>query len=303
MSFNAIKFLRDYKIDYTTSGNKHVKAGWAQVHCPFCEGSRNYHLGINLTGGYGNCWRCKGKSMPAIIQALLQCSWPQAFKILKEYGGKIGQVSKYEYKATGFDATIEVKLPMGCSSMENRHRKYLASRGFDPEQLEQQYHLQGTGPVGDYKHRVIAPITWNGHLVSYQGRDITGKSGLKYRACCQADEALNHKNTLYGVDLAVKDTVVVVEGIADVWRLGPGSVATFGTSFTPSQVRMLKGRYTRIFLLYDEEKTAQGNARLLARQLADMGKQVELLHLAQGDPGEMSQDDANYLMKQLNISA
>lgn len=301
MGFNASKFLLDYKIDHIESGNKHCKRGWVNVHCPFCEGSRDYHLGVNLIGGYGNCWRCKGKSLPAVVQALTQCSWAEAYKIVKLYGGRLTQSSKILYKTTGFDSSVEVELPGGCGPLTKKHKNYLEGRDFDADWLEEMYDLKGTGPVGDYKHRIIAPITWDGNLVSYQGRDVTGKSGLKYKACCQDDEAMDHKNTLYGIDIVKGQSVIVVEGIADAWRLGPGSVATFGTSFKPTQVRMLKERFTRIFLLYDSEKTAQANARILAVQLASMGKEVEILHLDQGDPGEMSQDDADNLMREVGL--
>lgn len=296
MSFDALRFLLEYGIDHTE-----IKKGWVQVHCPFCSGSRDYHLGINLSGDYGSCWRCKGKSIPAIVQALTQCSWSEAYRITKQYGGNsLRKSSKSVFKATGYNPKIEVHLPEGCGPLNERHKRYLEKRGFDPEELEELYDLKGSGPVGQYKHRIVAPIVWDGNLVSYQGRDITGKA-VKYMACSLDKEALCHKNTLYGIDDAKKESVIVVEGIVDQWRLGFNSVATFGTSFTPSQVLMLKNRFQRVFLLFDPEKQAQRNAIIMGQQLAAVGLEVERLLLDSGDPGDMKQDDADHLMKELGL--
>ena len=63
------------------------------------------------------------------------------------------------------------------------HKNYLIKRNFDPDELEFKWRLVSTGPVGPYKHRIIAPIYFNEKLVSYQGRDITDKAKLKYKAC------------------------------------------------------------------------------------------------------------------------
>jgi hypothetical protein len=300
--FDVVRFLRDHHIQHTQSG-KHARDGWVQVHCPFCTGSRDYHLGISLSGEYGSCWRCKGKSTLSIVQALLGCGWGEAKAVLAKYsdGNRVVRRERCQ-SPVRVRVRSECKLPTGTGPMGERHKKYLGGRGFDAEWLEQTYGLQGTGPVGEYKHRVIAPIVVDRKVVSFQGRDITGRSSLKYMACPQPLEAMDHKEVLYAVDLVPADRVVVVEGIADAWRLGPGAVATFGTAFKPPQVRMILERFNTIFLLYDRERQAQANAWDMARKLVAAGRQVEVLELASGDPGEMKQDDADALMRELGIN-
>lgn len=241
--------------------------------------------------------------MLAIIQALLGCSWGEAKQLLSEYSGENRVVRRERHQSpVRVRVRSECKLPAGSGPMGERHKRYLEGRGFDAEWLERVYGLKGTGPVGDYKHRVIAPIAVNGKVVSFQGRDITGRSSLKYMACPQSLEAMDHKEVLYAVDLVPADRVVVVEGIVDAWRLGPGAVATFGTAFKPAQVRMIVERFSYAFLLYDMERQAQNNAWDLARRLVSTGMKVEVLKLPQGDPGEMDQDDADALMRELRIS-
>lgn len=298
MSFDAIKFLRDYNIDHVIQGHSRARPGWVQIHCPFCAGSRGYHLGINLLGEYSSCWRCKGKSIPAVVQALLNCSWPQAYQLVKQYNGRTRLPEKYQKK---IKTNKNVAWPTGTDKMTDRHAAYLINRKFDPDWLEEIYGLRGTGPVGEYKHRIIAPIFLNGQMISYQGRDITGKSDLKYKACAEIDEAYDHKNSLYAVDLVKGTSAVIVEGFADAWRLGPGAIATFGTAFKAAQVKMIYERFNRVFLLYDAEAQAQKSAKDMGLKLSVAGVQVELLLLDEGDPGEMSQDDANHLSRELGL--
>lgn len=300
--FNANKFLRDYGIDHVAEGHKHSRPGWVQVHCPFCAGSRNYHLGINSHYEYGSCWRCKGKNLVAIVQALLNCGWGEARAITARYSAHNRPVSGDTSAGRGQHRPARtVTLPAGTELMGVRHREYLEGRRFDPDWLERVYGLRGVGPVGEFKHRIIIPVVLDGTLVSYQGRDITGKSSMKYRACELSLEAVPHKETLYAVDLVRGDTAVVVEGAADAWRLGPGAVATFGTAFKPPQVAMMAEKFKRVYLFFDPEEQAQKNALGLALQLASVGVRVEKLLLDEGDPGDMAQDDADALMRELNI--
>ncbi len=295
-----MRFLHDHNIPYTTSGTKHNRRGWVQIGCPFCAGGAGNHLGIKLPGEFATCWRCKGKSMLQVIQSLLMVSWTEAQAILHKY--KTNTKARKDKKQKIKLLKKIVKLPMGATNLKPRHDYYLESRNFDPEYLEKTFDLKGTGPIGDYKHRIIAPITLQDTLVSYQGRDITNRAKLKYKACRNVNEAFPHKHTLYGADLAKSERVIVVEGITDVWRLGPGAVASFGTSFTSAQIKMLCKEWKQAFVLFDSEPAALQAANHLGTTLAVTGMDVEILSLDKGDPGDMKQCDASALMKELKIS-
>lgn len=186
--------------------------------------------------------------------------------------------------------------------MTDRHRQYLVNRKFVPELLERTFNLKGTGPVGDYLHRIILPIYLDRKMISFQGRDITGKceDHDKYRACAKVNEALDHKHSLYAIDLVPGDAAVVVEGAADVWRLGPGAVGTFGTGFTRIQQLLFRRRFKQAFMLFDPEPIAMQKAEQCAYELAIIGIKVELIELDEADdPGNLKQDDADYIMREL----
>ena len=161
--------------------------------------------------------------------------------------------------------------------------------------LERLWDLQGTNHLGPYKFRVIAPVYFNRELVSFQGRDVTGRSKLPYKACRKTKEVRDHKHCLYGQWKVVSSNVVVVEGIMDVWRLGVGSVATFGVEYSKQQVELLS-HYQKVYILYDGDQAGRVAAGRLGVELSGFECEVEVLELDEGDPGEMSQEDADDLM-------
>jgi hypothetical protein len=301
--FDALRFLSDHHIPHTTEGNR-ARRGWVQLNCPFCKGGvRGWDLGLNLTDGRCSCWRCGGKHVFQIIKALLRCGSEDAERTYKQYQNR--HIAAPDTLSPSYNSDKTVVLPTGCRPLHDltRHQDYLVSRRFDPVLLEKNYDLQGTGITGDYRFRVIAPIYFNGVLVSYQGRDITGlvDKNKRYKACAIKDEALHHKHTLYGVDQANQDSCVIVEGITDQWRLGPDSLATFGTGFTKEQATLLYQRYERFFILFDPEPAATIVAEELGWWLANLGKEVVFPDGLACDPGDLCQDDANALMRQMNL--
>ena len=300
--FDAEQFLRDFNLPVASEGNKHCRPGWVQTHCPFCSGSRDFHLGVSINGEYGNCYRCGWKSLTTIIQKLLICNYPGARIVLRKYLSRNSRLlASTTPKGAKACTAREVSFPPGTAPMTERHKNYLRKRNFDPDDLEKTWGILGTGPVGEYRHRIIVPITRDGVLVSYQGRDITDKSEIKYMACKLELEVIHHKDTLYGIDQVPGQCVVIVEGVTDVWRLGKGAVCTFGTSYLPSQVEVLLDHFSTFFVLFDAESAAQKAALELAHRLTATGKIVERLRLEEGDPGGLSQSNADDIMKQLGF--
>lgn len=301
MSFNAQKFYSDHGIESLSRGHKRARKGWIQIHCPFCRGS--FALGHNPDTGAYNCWKCGKHGQLQVIQGLLNCSVQQALHILEQYKGRPALRPDM-----GFDVNPQRRRqcgwPDGTAEMKDRHLLYLERRNYDPYLLEEMYNLKGTGPVGEYKHRIILPICLDGKMISYQGRDITGKceDGIKYMACRKTDEVQDHKSSLYAIDLVEGDAAVIVEGAADAWRLGPGAVGTFGTGFTPAQQHLFRKRFKKGFALFDPEPIALRKAEKCAYELAALGVQMELIEIEKGtDPGDLSQSEADYIMQQLGL--
>lgn len=296
---NILKFLEDYHIDHTTD-HHHCSTGWVQVHCPLCPGNRNYHLGIRLDGERCNCWRCGGHLISPVIQHLLNCTVQEARNVIQKYEGPPLPASApvlSEEKHT--ISKTKLCLPIGSQELSEQHTNYLVRRKFDPKKLIHEWDLKGTLFLGAYKFRIIAPIYFQGKLVSYQGRDITEKSPLRYKTCPKTLEILHHKHCLYGIDKAKSDYIVVTEGITDVWRLGPGAVATFGIQWNLEQAKLLMN-YKRVFIMFDKQPQAKQQAEKLANFLALTSIEVHIITLDNSDdPAEMTQYEADKLMTDL----
>lgn len=302
---DIIKIYQRFGIPYQTEGHKHVRSGWIGIPCPFCTGNPGYHLGYcydrnSKYAGAFHCWRCGGKNLIEVLSSLLNTDTSSTWSIIKEYqiDGTGPIISTKTERKGPTKGRSTCQLPIGTKPIQEIHRQYLQNRNFNPDKIEEIWKIQATGPVGNYKHRIIIPIFFNKKLVSYQGRDITNKSSMKYKACPQDLEAREHKTCLYGLDEVQGDSVVVVEGVTDVWRLGIGAVATFGIEYKHDQIPLLK-RFKNIFILFDSEPQAQEQARLLSITLYSPERHIEILELSEGDPGEMNQSDADDLMKEL----
>lgn len=298
MNFN--KFCQDYNLETAPPDHKHYQEGWTNVECPLCTGNAGYHLGYEEDTDRFHCWRCGPHKHVEAIAGLLKTGNGEAARLWKRYSSK--RPRRIHRKPKVIERQIKVSLPPGTQTMKKRHRRYLRSRGFDPDRLEETWGLLGTGPFGPYKFRIVAPITFEGKLVSYQGRDITNRQRLRYKACPMEKEARHHKACLYGLDQVPGETVVIVEGITDVWRLGVGSVATFGIKYTKTQVLLLK-RFKRRAILFDSaDSQAQEQAEKLAKELSAFSGETISLIIDAKDPGTMSPKDAQDLMRQLGIN-
>ncbi len=294
------KFCSEHRIQYFTEGHKHCRPGWLNLACPFCWGHDGYHLGYCEQGDFFSCWRCGFHPAWEVVASLLNLSRGAALDMVRRYRHDRPTHSNIHRSRLAKDRVPLVVLPFGSGPLAPHHNKYLQKRGFsDPSATAELWRLYGTGIVGPYKLRIIAPIYFGGVLVSFQGRDITERSPLKYKACEQTKEARDHKTCLYGIDEVPGDTIIVTEGIVDVWKIGPGAVATFGIKYTPSQLRLIS-RFQRRFILFDSgEPEAVNQARKLAGELAALGGTTEIVTLDYEDPGEMSEAEGVELRKSL----
>jgi hypothetical protein len=295
---DILKLYQDHGVHYAEEGHRHHRPGWVNVECPFCSGNPGMHLGYNLEGGNFVCFRCGSHSVLLTISKLLGMNSDETKKLLRTYKGHSltttapVKISKKHHK-----------LPSVTASMKTSHRKYLMNRGFDPEQLEKQWGLLGTGPSSmldgiNYKNRILAPIIWDNQQVSFQTRSLKPQDPRKYMACPEERELIKHKHILYGKQASWTSTGIVLEGVTDVWRLGEKTCATLGIKFTSHQVRILSNVFTRIFVIYDPETQAQAQADILTSELMFRGVETQKITL-NTDPGDMKQSEANYLIKQL----
>ncbi len=296
------RLYRDYGVPMAPDGHKHNRTDWINVECPFCTTSMSnpgYHLGWNIEDEYFYCWRCGWKPPLKAISTLLHIPYSEAKKLLVSYGvnrtiRRVRGVSKKEFL-----------LPSGLHKITptSLHYAYLESRGFDPDKVIRQWKLKGTGLIGDlkesdYRFRIVIPFFWNGQMVSFDSRDITGKQEVKYKACPKEREIIEHKKILYGNQEKWDSIGICVEGPTDVWRLGPKAFATSGIEYTTAQLRIIATSFKQVCVIFDEESQAQKKAKKLVADLQFRGVLAWSVNLGQ-DPGSLSQREADSLVREI----
>lgn len=208
------------------------------------------------------------------LQALSGRTKTDIVKAIQDCGGPVGVVDPHRQFAP--------KLALPGRELLPYHRDYLLKRGLDPDILVKRYGIRGTNPFDkfegiNYGNRIIIPIhDLDGNLISFQGRDVTGNKDVeRYKVCPVNKSVMHYKDVVYGGHLATGRRVVVVEGVVDAWKLGPGAVATFGTGCKDSQIMCLS-RWPEVIFFFDPEPDAQKKACEYARRLALMGVTVSV---------------------------
>jgi 5S rRNA maturation endonuclease (ribonuclease M5) len=291
--FDAIRFCEDYGIDYWTEG-KNVSPGWVSVGCPFCGDTSN-HGAFNPVGGYFNCWKCGGHSLYDTVKAM---SGENHIKPILEKYGFLSQIPTNNTEEK-LKPNENFEVPGG--PLKQPHKDYLIGRGFDPDYIERKYSVKGTLLHKTHPYRIITPVFWEGEPVSFLGRDYTGKQTLRHKDCSIEYSKIYHKTILYGMEHAMKDKVIVVEGAYDKWRIGDDSVATLGTGWTTEQMMLLAKNYEEVFILFDLGEIAQKKARDLAIALNALGIYSEVIRTDYEEPDDMLVDDIKHLKRELGI--
>jgi len=229
-----------------------------------------------------------------VISVLLHIPRSKAGEIFKNYLGRVSLGRQLTRKVA---LATEIDLP--GAELQSIHKKYLRRRKFSPDFLEKTYGLRGTGVTGDWKFRIIIPFYFRGQLVSYQGRDITGRQELRYKTLAVEKSIVDPKHLLYNIDNCREETICVVEGAFDAMRLGPSFAATFGTSMTEFQIKLLAA-YRKVIFLFDPEPEAQAKADQAATKLSSFGCKVEKIDLEiDRDPAELTDEEALELRREL----
>jgi hypothetical protein len=292
--FDIVSFCHDYGIDYALKG-KNIGKGWIGLQCPY-HLDNDYHLGFNVDGAYFYCWKCGGHKLVDAIKEMTRCSTHEALMIQERYGDRNTFLNKLNRTVAKLES-----IQMPGEPLTKPYRIYLHNRNFYPDEIEAKYRIKAGGIVGEWKYRIMIPVYNKGVLITYQGRDITGNSDLRYKTLSLEKSLDDPKKYLYNLDNAKGKEVIVCEGVTDVWRIGDGSVATLGTSTTEEQVRKLS-KYRKIYILFDPEENAQKRAKKLGERIAAMGSEVEIIDTGlDHDPGDMTEAEVSVLRKELGI--
>lgn len=288
--FDAINFCKEFNISYKNTGN----SGWISICCPFCH-DRSYHGGIK--GFSYNCWKCGSRKIYELIQEILpDKSKKEIFKIFSIFAVEVDENAlNQRIKSNGL-----LEFPVGTGELKSKHHNYLRKRGFDSIKLEEKYSLFGTNESGDFNFRVIIPVYQKNKIVTYTGRDITGKSKLKYKSCPIEKSVTSINDVVYGIDTIKDRWCIVVEGIFDAWKLGQQAVATMGVNFSEKQVNIIAEKADFVYILYDNDEAGIKQARKMSDVLTVLNVLNRIVKLnGIKDPGELPNSEAEILVLNL----
>lgn len=286
MKFDIISYFESRDIQYWTSG-KNVTQGWRNINCPFCEGrDPSNHCGIS-PHDFFNCYICgETGHVTKLIQKLENCSFLKAQRIFDSFQHE--DFFQEEIRKN----ISETSLPKECSSkFPQRYLSYLKKRRFNPNYLITKYNLRYSHNIGigKYKFRIIIPFYFDKQLVSFSSLDITEKQEIKYKHQPKDEAVLAPKETLYNID-SVKDKMILVEGVTDVWRVGDGAAAIIGKQITSEQInQIVRKNIKKILVILDSDAAEQGEK--IAKKLSGIIPSVEYISLSDGDPCDFNNNE------------
>lgn len=282
--------LEKLNIHFRKEGeDHHARQGWIQVECPWCgKDTGKHHLGFSTNFGNVNCWKCGVHRTGDTLALASGHSLGYCLSLLKGF-----VPSHYkEEKLLG-----RLTIPNGVDSLSQAHIKYLRGRGFHPNHIVQLWDIKGIGIASELSWSLFIPIYLHGKIVSWTTRSIADRGG-RYSSASRSQEAYHHKDLLYGGDY-VRGSTIVCEGPTDVWRIGPGAVATLGLSYTTAQIYEL-GKIPRRTICFDRGKAAQDRAKKLAKLLCSLPGETQVVELESGeDPDTADSEELEQLRKVL----
>lgn len=294
--------------------------------CPVC-GNNKWKVYLNADSGLGNCFagdHPPGKNFNKwhFIKAHFgEQGNAEVIAYLKNMARESGWKAKRK-TSIAVDEHIEAVLPVNTIPLPalGRNLRYLTNRGIDLDTVRYfhlhycddgyfRYKKEGAWTFQLYVQRLIIPVyDLDGKLVTFQGRDITGKQEPKYLFPPGLAGSGTH---LYnGMNVHGTKRVVVGEGAFDVMALKLAMdadpslrdvipVGTFGKHLSwgdqeSQQYKFLalkKRGVEEATIMWDGEVQATDDAIKAASQLVAIGLKVRIALLpALKDPNEVSPD-------------
>lgn len=293
--FDAKAYLEDKNIYVRTEG-KNISKGWIGIDCPYCQGT-GQHFGINEVNKTCSCFQCGTKThMFEVIKLLEQCNNRRVFEIIEEYSDYTGEIKYIERKKAD-----EVLLPSGIEwKISGIAAKYLEERNFDPEKIQKQYNigmtrkpsmLEKAKQVQYFTNRIIIPMMQENKLVTYTGRDYLYTKDPKYLNPLVEAVKVPTSSMVYNINNIKNKKAIILEGVTDVWRMGKGTISLQGITWTEYQIWLItRLKLSRAVILFD--KGAERQARKLARRLSLHIDEVFYTNIKDGDPAELSEQEA-----------
>jgi DNA primase len=285
-------YLRTRGISIVGRENKHYRDGWANLLiCPFC-GTGKGHLGYNIEKHYFNCFSCGHHSLWEVLREL----FPN-----ENTRNILGEFELYSPLQASHKAHEQGKLifPAKVGELLPAHRQYLEHRGFDPDMLVETWGIGGIGidlACPQFQWRIFIPVTNDkGDVVSWTTRSIGHTT--PYISASKSQELLPIKTLLYGEQYRTfYDTIIVTEGVFDVFNIGVGAVAVFGKMVTPAQKYRIS-KFARRIICFDNESDTQEQAKRLCYELGLFSGETLNVCLDAADPGSADRREIKRLRR------
>jgi len=159
----------------------------------------------------------------------------------------------------------------------------------------EKYHV-GFCKYGKYAQRLIIPIYFENKLVGFQGRDVTGKSNMKYNT---SETKIN--NYLYNYNSNINEKIIIVEGVFDAWRLGENTLCSFGTHLTSHQQKLIINKRPKQ-VVFAWDGNAYLKAKHQAKQLRPFIDDIKVIQLPiNEDPDSLDRKKIFQLVEKTNL--
>jgi len=218
------------------------------INCPYCANDSSFHLGIFLDNFSYTCWRCKQfGSLFDVLNEITHIRYSE-FELLftkpRDEGNLTAEQKILAFLKQKVDKEKTIKgvvewppscaMPIGKMLDEGLVQAFMKKRNLDPDFCcEQEVFI---GVASKWTARFIIPVKYGGHIVAYQGRDMTGKIEPRYRT--EGDVS----KYLYGFDrIDVSKPVAITEGVINAWTIGDNAVASFSKSLSFDQLAIMWG--------------------------------------------------------------
>ena len=188
-----------------------------------------------------------------------------------------------------------IRPPEHCvplSTLPDQHevRQYLSGRGYDPNTLEKYLGLGwiNESAIPTLRERLYIPAYQDGKLLGYQAR-IIRDDPLRKKQKYINPPGMKKSRMLYNIDNAkAQNLVVVCEGPADVWSVGPSAVALFGSDCSTSQLAMIGEHFNGKPVVVALDGDVAPKADALVHKLQQAAPRSTIIRLPMGpdeDPG------------------
>lgn len=208
--------LNSIRIPWVDRG-RNVSRGNINIKCCWCPDDPSEHLSIALGREAYYCWRNPkhaGTHFTALLVRLGQTR-AEATRLLNDH--RVGSSAPHQVKVADDPGKfVNAWGRFSSAAADARMIDYLAGRGFpSPRVLCELYDLR-YAREGKWANRLLIPLYHQGKFITWTGRDITGRSELRYMM-----NVVEGFNPIYAPDRRKlhPQTLILVEGPLGALRI------------------------------------------------------------------------------------